>query len=108
MGSSGAGKTTLMNCMTFRNLKSLTISGLVCINDQPVSQTQLAAQSAYVQQDDLFIGFLTVKEHLIFQVLKPCQMLQFINYSNFHFELRIKKGLFLARLSALSWYHDIF
>ncbi|XP_045473417.1 protein white-like isoform X1 [Harmonia axyridis] len=69
MGSSGAGKTTLMNCMTFRNLKSLTISGLVCINDQPVSQTQLAAQSAYVQQDDLFIGFLTVKEHLIFQSL---------------------------------------
>ncbi|XP_044753408.1 protein white-like isoform X2 [Coccinella septempunctata] len=69
MGSSGAGKTTLMNCMTFRNLRSLTISGLVCINDQPVSQTQLAAQSAYVQQDDLFIGFLTVKEHLIFQSL---------------------------------------
>ncbi|KAK9886098.1 hypothetical protein WA026_014887 [Henosepilachna vigintioctopunctata] len=69
MGSSGAGKTTLMNCMTFRNLKSLTISGLVCINDQPVTQTQLAAQSAYVQQDDLFFGCLTVKEHLIFQAL---------------------------------------
>ncbi|KAL3270062.1 hypothetical protein HHI36_009120 [Cryptolaemus montrouzieri] len=69
MGSSGAGKTTLMNCMTFRNLRSLEISGLVCINDQPVTQTQLAAQSAYVQQDDLFIGCLTVREHLIFQAL---------------------------------------
>ncbi|KAL3270492.1 hypothetical protein HHI36_021033 [Cryptolaemus montrouzieri] len=69
MGSSGAGKTTLMNCMTFRNLKSLTISGSIRINDQPVTQTQLAAQSAYVQQDDLFIPYLTVKEHLIFQAL---------------------------------------
>ncbi|KAL3278384.1 hypothetical protein HHI36_013712 [Cryptolaemus montrouzieri] len=67
MGSSGAGKTTLMNCMTFRNLKNLSISGTVCINNTAVTQTQLAAHSAYVQQDDLFVKFLTVKEHLTFQ-----------------------------------------
>ena len=28
----------------------------------------VSAVSGYVQQDDLFIGFLTVKEHLTFQV----------------------------------------
>ncbi|XP_044756108.1 protein white-like [Coccinella septempunctata] len=69
MGSSGAGKTTLLNCLTFRNLKGLEISGLVCMNNVPTTQAQLAANSAYVQQDDLFIGYLTVKEQLLFQSL---------------------------------------
>ncbi|KAL3270060.1 hypothetical protein HHI36_009118, partial [Cryptolaemus montrouzieri] len=69
MGSSGAGKTTLLNCMTFRNIRGLQITGYVSLNDQPINQRQLAAQSAYVQQDDLFIGWLTVKEHLIFHVM---------------------------------------
>ncbi|XP_044753411.1 protein white-like isoform X3 [Coccinella septempunctata] len=69
MGSSGAGKTTLLNCMTFRNVKSLDITGQICINNEPVTQSQLAAHSAYIQQDDMFIGWLTVREHLIFQAL---------------------------------------
>ncbi|XP_045473415.1 protein white-like isoform X2 [Harmonia axyridis] len=69
MGSSGAGKTTLLNCMTFRNVKSLDITGLICINDEPVTQCQLAAISAYIQQDDMFVSWLTVREHLIFQAL---------------------------------------
>ncbi|KAL3270059.1 hypothetical protein HHI36_009117 [Cryptolaemus montrouzieri] len=67
MGSSGAGKTTLLNCVTFRNIRSLRISGLVRINSEPISQTELASQSAYVQQDDLFVPCLSVKEHMIFQ-----------------------------------------
>ncbi|KAK9882749.1 hypothetical protein WA026_023171 [Henosepilachna vigintioctopunctata] len=69
MGPSGAGKTTLLNCMTFRNLKNFRVSGLICINNLPVRQIQLASQSAYVQQDDIFIEYLTVREHLIFQSL---------------------------------------
>lgn len=68
MGASGAGKTTLLNCMTFRNIKSLDITGLIYINDEPVTQCQLAAQSAYIQQEDMFVSWLTVREHLIFQV----------------------------------------
>lgn len=68
MGSSGAGKSTLLNCLTYRNLKGLNVSGLVCINGSQVTQSQLAAESAYVQQDDMFIGYLTVKEQLLFQV----------------------------------------
>lgn len=68
MGSSGAGKTTLLNALTFRSPKSTIVTGLRCVNGNPVSSTSLTSQSAYVQQDDLFIGNLTVKEHLIFQV----------------------------------------
>ncbi|KAK9888643.1 hypothetical protein WA026_000870 [Henosepilachna vigintioctopunctata] len=67
MGSSGAGKTTLLNCITFRNIKYLKITGLVQMNDVPVTQTELASQSAYVQQEDLFVPYLTVREHMIFQ-----------------------------------------
>ncbi|KAK9886095.1 hypothetical protein WA026_014885 [Henosepilachna vigintioctopunctata] len=69
MGSSGAGKTTLLNCVTFRNIKSLKITGLVQVNGVPTSQKELASQSAYVQQDDLFVPCLTVKEHMIFQAM---------------------------------------
>ena len=38
-------------------------------NNMEVTPNNLTAVSAYVQQDDLFIGTLTVKEHLTFQVV---------------------------------------
>jgi ABC-type multidrug transport system ATPase subunit len=70
MGASGAGKTTLMNVLTCRNRGDLIRNGHVKINGQIVEDsTQLASLSAYVQQDDLFIGTLKVKEHLKFQVV---------------------------------------
>ena len=37
-------------------------------NGVPVTPNSLTSVSAYVQQDDLFIGTLTVREHLNFQV----------------------------------------
>lgn len=69
LGSSGAGKTTLLNALTFRSPSNLTVSGVRSVNGVPVTSRSLTSQSAYVQQDDLFIGNLTVKEHLIFQAL---------------------------------------
>jgi len=68
MGSSGAGKTTLMNSLTFRSDRNVTETGVKAINGVPINGTSLTAVSAYVQQHDLFIGTLTVREHLIFQV----------------------------------------
>lgn len=68
LGSSGAGKTTLLNTLTFRSPSSVIVSGLRCVNGIPVNSASFTRQSAYVQQDDLFIGSLTVKEHLVFQV----------------------------------------
>lgn len=68
LGSSGAGKTTLLNTLTFRSPTNIRVSGLRCVNGIPVNSASFTRQSAYVQQDDLFIGSLTVKEHLVFQV----------------------------------------
>ena len=69
MGASGAGKTTLLNALTFRNRGNLRITGNVTINGEKIQNAkQLAAISGYVQQDDIFIGTLKVKEHLKFQV----------------------------------------
>jgi len=70
MGASGAGKTTLLNVLNFRNSSELNIQGEVRVNDQLVtSDEEIASISGYVQQDDLFIGCMTVKENLIFQAM---------------------------------------
>jgi hypothetical protein len=39
------------------------------INGCQVDGTRMAMVSSYIQQDDLFFGTLTVKEHLIFHVI---------------------------------------
>ncbi|KAA0198904.1 hypothetical protein HAZT_HAZT004839 [Hyalella azteca] len=67
MGASGAGKTTLLNVLTGRGGDLLNVSGNLCVNGLTMKPSQLTSQSAYVQQDDLFVGTLTVKEQLIFQ-----------------------------------------
>jgi len=68
MGSSGAGKTTLLNALTFRTSSTQTVTGKRSLGGLPADRSRLAALGAYVQQDDLFIGSLTVREHLTFQV----------------------------------------
>ncbi|KAL1497603.1 hypothetical protein ABEB36_008533 [Hypothenemus hampei] len=78
LGSSGAGKTTLLNALTFRSPKNITVSGTRCVNGTPVNSKALTSLSAYVQQDELFIGSLTVKEHLRFQAL--VRMDRYISY----------------------------
>uniref|UniRef100_A0AC35G7Z4 ABC transporter domain-containing protein n=1 Tax=Panagrolaimus sp. PS1159 TaxID=55785 RepID=A0AC35G7Z4_9BILA len=69
MGASGAGKTTLMNILTQRNLDTVSTTGTIKINDAEVGQSTLRKLSAYAQQDDLFISTMTVKEHLTFTAL---------------------------------------
>ncbi|KAK8393901.1 hypothetical protein O3P69_006915 [Scylla paramamosain] len=68
MGASGAGKTTLLNVLTHRNSEKLRITGDLFVNGRRVDPDTLTSRSAYVQQDDLFIGYLTVREQLIFQL----------------------------------------
>ena len=64
---SGAGKSTFMNILTHRNLEGLSVDGEVLVNGENLGKG-ITRVSAYVQQDDLFIGTLKVKEHLWFQV----------------------------------------
>ncbi|CAK5059339.1 unnamed protein product [Meloidogyne enterolobii] len=58
-GSYGAGKTSLLNILTQRNLSSLRVSGQIRINGVDVGKNVLRKISAYVQQEDLFIGSMT-------------------------------------------------
>ncbi|KAF1762045.1 hypothetical protein GCK72_010307 [Caenorhabditis remanei] len=66
MGASGAGKTTLLNTLLQRNLKGLDVEGEILVNGQNIGKG-VTSVSAYVQQEDLFMGTLTVKEHLEIQ-----------------------------------------
>ena len=67
MGASGAGKSTMLNALTLRNLSGLDVQGEVEANGVPITSTMVTSLSAYIQQDDMFIGILTVKEQLEFQ-----------------------------------------
>ncbi|XP_011300537.1 protein white [Fopius arisanus] len=69
MGSSGAGKTTLLNALTFRSSRGITVSGTMAANGRRVTSSVLTSRTAYVQQDDIFVGTLTVREHLLFQAM---------------------------------------
>jgi len=69
LGSSGAGKTSLLNALTFRNLDGLQVMGDRFANQELVTPNSITSVSAYVQQEDLFMGTLTVREHLIFQAM---------------------------------------
>jgi ABC-type multidrug transport system ATPase subunit len=69
LGASGSGKTTLLNALNLRNRGSLKFEGDVKVNGERVNSVEeISSMSGYVQQNDLFIGTLKVKEHLIFQV----------------------------------------
>jgi len=66
---SGAGKTTLLNVLNFRNQNKMLIEGEVKLNGQPADWNMISRCSGYVQQDDLFVGTMTVREHLSFLVV---------------------------------------
>ena len=66
MGSSGAGKTTFLNTLANRNLRNVNISGKILVNGKLLDNDDMADISEYVQQDDLFYGEFTPREHLNF------------------------------------------
>ncbi|CAF0976526.1 unnamed protein product [Adineta ricciae] len=65
MGASGAGKTTLLNIITHRRSGQLKINADVRINGRHMKK-DISGVSGFVQQEELFIGTLTVREHLRF------------------------------------------
>ncbi|GMT17505.1 hypothetical protein PFISCL1PPCAC_8802, partial [Pristionchus fissidentatus] len=66
MGSSGAGKTTLLNVLAHRNTKGVAVDGAIKVNGLRVTREFMRKISAYVEQEDAFIGSLTVREQLRF------------------------------------------
>ncbi|XP_027197959.2 protein white-like [Dermatophagoides pteronyssinus] len=69
MGPSGSGKTTLLNRLTGRNLSQYNYEGIVLINGQHAQIDTIKSISGYVQQGDLFVPMLTVREYLVFMSL---------------------------------------
>uniref|UniRef100_A0A0N4WIH7 ABC transporter domain-containing protein n=1 Tax=Haemonchus placei TaxID=6290 RepID=A0A0N4WIH7_HAEPC len=67
MGASGTGKTTLLNTLLQRNLGGLSVEGTVLVNGQNIGRG-VTNVSAYVQQEDLFVGTLTVTTSLRFPI----------------------------------------
>ncbi len=58
----------LLNVLTQRNLAGLNVEGTVKVNGKNIGKN-ISNIAAYTQQQDLFIGTLRVKEHLMFQVI---------------------------------------
>lgn len=65
MGASGAGKTTLLNCLSDRVTTGQITDGLRYINGRPLDLS-FQRQIGYVQQEDLHLPKLTVRESLQF------------------------------------------
>ncbi|PVD26126.1 hypothetical protein C0Q70_13794 [Pomacea canaliculata] len=65
LGSSGSGKTSLLDVMACRN-KTGEVTGEVLLNGVPRTSAMLNACAAYVRQDDRLMATLTVRETLMF------------------------------------------
>ena len=69
MGSSGAGKTSLLNILADRVTSATRtwLSGTIVFNDEiPVSKESFQKYAAYVMQDDVLFATFTVREALTF------------------------------------------
>uniref|UniRef100_A0A1B0D1T3 Uncharacterized protein n=1 Tax=Phlebotomus papatasi TaxID=29031 RepID=A0A1B0D1T3_PHLPP len=67
MGASGAGKSTLMSALAYREPPGAIVQGDILVNGRRVGPF-MNTMSGFVHQEDLFVGTLTVLEHLTFMV----------------------------------------
>lgn len=56
----------MLNVLNYRNSKTIITDADIRINGNKAGWQEIAQNSGYVQQLDLFIGTMTVKEHLTF------------------------------------------
>lgn len=69
MGSSGTGKTTLLNILAQRehSKQGVTVTGNITLNDEiPLTKEIFGKIGAYVTQDDVLYRFFTPREALTF------------------------------------------
>jgi ABC-type multidrug transport system ATPase subunit len=65
MGSSGAGKTTLMDVICGRKTEGV-MEGEILVNGKPKVDSAFRKLAGYVEQTDLHMPFYTVHESLMF------------------------------------------
>lgn len=58
----------MLNVLAKQNTARLKVTGRVLVNGKDIGGA-IKDISAYVQQEDMFVGTMTVKEHLTFQVI---------------------------------------
>ncbi|KAK0160938.1 hypothetical protein PV328_008290 [Microctonus aethiopoides] len=66
LGGSGAGKSSLMAALAYRTSPGVIVHGDIRINGQSVDPSYMKHHSGFMHQDDIFIGTMTVMEHLWF------------------------------------------
>ncbi|XP_051773965.1 ATP-binding cassette sub-family G member 8 isoform X2 [Ctenopharyngodon idella] len=66
IGSSGCGKTSLLDIITCRDEGGSVISGEILINGKPSTRSLVKKSIAHVRQDDRLLPHLTVRETLAF------------------------------------------
>lgn len=66
IGSSGCGKTSLLDILTCRDEGGTMTSGQVLINGKPNTPQLVKKNIAHVRQDDRLLPHLTVRETLVF------------------------------------------
>lgn len=66
MGPSGCGKTTLLNVLASRSTRTARVDGQVLVNGAVPSQRTFRQMSRFVEQEDVLVGSLTVRETLSF------------------------------------------
>lgn len=65
LGPSGAGKTTMLDILACRQ-KGGAVSGEMLMNGRPIIPGIFRRVSAYVQQEDILHGYLTVRETITY------------------------------------------
>ena len=65
MGSSGAGKSSLLNILAGR-FNQGELNGQILVNGRPRDANKFIQQVSYVEQDDLLFSMMTVKETVSF------------------------------------------
>jgi ABC-type multidrug transport system ATPase subunit len=70
MGRSGAGKSSFLSILTGRltaKTKGFRLEGKMLLNGEMYDSSQFSKCAAYVRQDDIILGTLTVEETFEFQ-----------------------------------------
>ncbi|XP_011300536.1 protein scarlet isoform X2 [Fopius arisanus] len=66
LGGSGAGKSSLMTALAYRTAPGVVVHGDIRVNGHPVESKYMKHHSGFMHQEDIFIGTMTVLEHLWF------------------------------------------
>jgi ABC-type multidrug transport system ATPase subunit/ABC-type multidrug transport system permease subunit len=65
LGPSGAGKTTLLDVISRRKTVG-EMAGEILFDGKKVSKLRLKTETAYIQQQDVLLGYFTVFEYILF------------------------------------------